>query len=82
MNLPDSLTPPPDAVAPTVPLKVKTNTWIGPNNSKRDAGEFDLLAVGWYPTTTPEPFAYLVYDRIHHEVFWVAQSLVEGLWPA
>jgi hypothetical protein len=38
-----------------------------------------VLAVGWYgeQTASHEPFVYLVFDKMSHEIFWVAQSVVE-----
>lgn len=79
-NVPDSLTVPAVAVAPARPLVLETRAWMSERGAGRDAGSFPVLAIGWYgEQTMNEPFAYLVFDKIHHEIFWVAQSQVERI---
>ena len=74
-NLPPDLPVPPSAVAPAQSIVVQTRPWQG-NGERRDAGSFNVLAIGWY-SSPAEPFVYLVFDRMSHDIFWVAHSMVE-----
>ena len=74
-NIPPDLPVPPSAVPPAQSIVVQTRPWQG-ETERRDAGSFHVLAIGWYADPT-EPFVYLVFDRMSHAIFWVAQSVVE-----
>jgi hypothetical protein len=74
-NIPPDLAVPTSAVAPTHPIVVQTRPWVG-EGERRDAGSFHVLAIGWY-SSPAEPFVYLVFDRMSHDIFWVAHSVVE-----
>ena len=74
-NIPLDLPVPGTAVPPAQSIVVQTRP-CEDNGERRDAGSFSVLAIGWYPDPT-EPFVYLVFDRMTHEIFWVAQSVVE-----
>ncbi len=76
-NIPPDLPVPPSAVAPAQSIVVQTRPWQGEREGeRRDAGSFLVLAIGWYPSPA-EPFVYLVFDRVSHDIFWVAHSVVE-----
>ena len=74
-NIPPDLPVPSSAVAPAQSIVVQTRPWNG-EGEHRDAGSFHVLAIGWYPSPA-EPFVYLVFDRMSHDIFWVAHSVVE-----
>lgn len=74
-NIPPDLAVPPSAVAPAQPIVVQTRPWQG-DGRRRDAGSFHVLAIGWYANPA-DPFVYLVFDRMSHDIFWVAHSMVE-----
>lgn len=74
-NIPPDLPIPPSAVAPSLSIVVQTRPWER-DGERRDAGSFHVLAIGWYASPS-EPFVYLVFDRMTHQIFWVAQSVVE-----
>jgi hypothetical protein len=74
-NIPPDLPIPASAITPAVSIVVQTRPWQG-EGERRDAGSFYVLAIGWY-SDPAEPFVYLVFDRMSHQIFWVAQSVVE-----
>jgi len=74
-NIPPDLPIPPSAVAPSLSIVVQTRPFEH-RGERRDAGSFHVLAIGWYDSPV-EPFVYLVFDRMSHQIFWVAQSVVE-----
>lgn len=77
-NIPPDLQIPSSAVAPAQSIVVQTRVWEE-DGDRRDPGSFHVLAIGWYSdeTALAERFVYLVFDRMTHDVFWVAQSVVE-----
>ena len=77
-NIPPDLKIPSSAVAPAQSIVVQTRPWEE-DGKRRDPGSFYVLAIGWYSSdpSPVEPFVYLVFDRMSHEIFWVAQSVVE-----
>jgi hypothetical protein len=77
-NIPPDLPIPPSAVAPAQSIVVQTRPWDG-DGERRDPGSYSVLAIGWYgdePSPTL-PFVFLVFDKMTHDIFWVAQSVVE-----
>jgi hypothetical protein len=77
-NIPPDLPIPASAVAPGQSIVVQTRAWEG-DGERRDPGSFHVLAIGWYSDQAAplEPFVYLVFDKMSHEIFWVAQSVVQ-----
>jgi hypothetical protein len=66
---------PTSAVPPAQSIVVQTRPYEA-EGVRRDAGSFHVLAIGWY-SNPAEPFVYLVFDRMSHDIFWVAHSMVE-----
>jgi hypothetical protein len=75
LNIPPDLRVPASAAPPAQSIVVQTRPWLG-DGERRDAGSFHVLAIGWY-SDPAEPFVYLVFDKISHAIFWVAESVVE-----
>lgn len=83
-NVPSTLQLPTVAVAPARALEVETRGLQEGQGPPRDAGSFPVLAIGWYGEQSgmSEEMAYLVFDRLRHDVFWVGESLVEKVTAA
>jgi hypothetical protein len=77
-NIPLDLPIPSSAVAPAQSIVVQTRAWEG-DGERRDPGSFSVLAIGWYSDdrSPTHPFVFLVFDKMTHDIFWVAQSVVE-----
>jgi hypothetical protein len=75
-NLPPNLVPPDHAVSVSGDLRLITRTTEHEAETQEGA-ETQVLAIGW--RSDHERLYYLVFDRLHHEVFWVDPEYVDSL---
>ena len=75
-NLPPNLVPPDHAVGVSQALKLTTRT-TEEEGGTHDGVETRVLAIGW--RSDHERMYYLVFDQLHHDVFWVDPDHVESL---
>lgn len=75
-NLPPNLGPPDTAVSVAKPLRLKIRPLEG-EGGELEGVEMEVLAIGW--RSEHERLYYLVFDELHHEVFWVDPDYVDSL---